>query len=560
MDTVELDRAVQILQDNKERWAKLPVTQKCNLIDNLIKGVLDVADRQVARALEAKRVAPNSIGSAEEWLSGPFIVLRNLRLLRQSLEQITSFGVPKIKPEKIHIRSNGQVVVNVFPGSLFDKILYPGFRAEVRIQPEVRREELHQNIASFYRESQTHGTVALILGAGNVSSIGPLDVVYKLFVEGQVCLLKLNPVNDYLSPFIEKAFAPLIQEVFLRLAYGGANVGSYLCEHPGIDEIHITGSAQTHDAIVFGSGKEGADRKRNNMPRLKKRITSELGNVSPVIVVPGEWSDGDIKFQAENVATQLTNNAGFNCNAAKVLITHANWAQRDVFLNTLRETLRHISPRLAYYPGSLNRYARFIEAHPDAEVYGPKSEEIIPWTLIPNLDSEQRSDICFTQEAFCGIIAETPLQASDAADFLHKAVEFCNNTLWGTLNACIIVHPQTEAQLGNLLDQAISDLRYGSVGINHWPALSYALGSTTWGAYPDHTLNDIQSGIGVVHNTVMFDKPQKSVIYGPFRIWPKPPWFATHKTANKLAPILTQFEARPCWSLLPSIIWHALQG
>jgi len=509
MDTVELDRAVQILQDNKEHWAKLPVTQKAELVSLLIQGVLAVADRQVARALEAKGVAPNSIESAEEWLSGPFIVLRNLRLLRQSLEQITRFGVPKIKPEKIHIRSNGQVVVNVFPGSLFDKILYPGFRAEVRIQPEVRREELHQNIASFYRESQTHGNVALILGAGNVSSIGPLDVVYKLFVEGPVCLLKLNPVNDYLGPFIEEAFAPLIQEGFLRLAYGGADVGSYLCEHPGIDEIHITGSAQTHDAIVFGSGEEGADRKRNNMPRLKKRITSELGNVSPVIIVSGEWSNKDLKFQAENIATQLTNNTGFNCNAAKVLITHSNWAQRDVFLNTLRETLRHVSPRRAYYPGSLNHYARFIDAYPDAEVFGPKSKEIIPWTLIPNIDPKRQSDICFTQEAFCGIIAETPLQAFNAADFLHKAVEFCNNTLWGTLNACIIVHPQTEASLGSLLDQAISDLHYGSVGINHWPALSYALGSTTWGAYPGHTLNDIQSGIGVVHNTFMFDKPQK---------------------------------------------------
>ena len=560
MDTVELDRAVQILQDNKERWAKLPATQKYNLIDKLIKGVLAVADRQVARALEAKRVAPNSIESAEEWLSGPFIVLRNLRLLRQSLEQITRFGVPKIKPEKIHIRSNGQVAVDVFPGSLFDKILYPGFRAEVWMQPEVHPHELRQAMASFYHESQPQGKVTLILGAGNVSSIGPLDVVYKLFVEGQVCLLKLNPVNDYLGQFIEKAFAPLIQEGFLRLAYGGADDGSYLCEHPGINEIHITGSAQTHDAIVFGSGKEGADRKRNNTPKLNKRITSELGNVSPVTVVPGEWSDGDIKFQAENVATQLTNNSGFNCNAAKVLITHANWAQRDVFLNTLRETLRNITPRRAYYPGAFSRYSRFVEAHPDAEVFGPKNADIIPWTLIPNINPEQRSDICFTEEAFCGIIAETPLQASNAADFLHKAVEFCNNTLWGTLNACIIVHPQTEAKLGSLLDQAISDLRYGSISINHWPALSYALGSTTWGAYPGHTLDDIQSGIGVVHNTLMFDKPQKSVIYGPFRTWPTPPWFVTHKTANKLAPIITKFEACPRWSLLPPVIWYALQG
>src|SRR3989304_9953621 len=480
MDPEKLDSSCQILQENKERWAKLPVTQKCNLIDKLIKGVLDVADRQVARALEAKGVAPNSIESVEEWLSGPFIILRNLRLLRQSLEQIARYGIPKIKPEKIHIRSNGQVVVDVFPGSLFDKILYPGFRAEVRIQPEVRREELHQNIASFYRESQTHGNVALILGAGNVSSIGPLDVVYKLFVEGHVCLLKLNPVNDYLGPFIEEAFAHLIQEGYLRLAYGGADVGSYLCEHPGIDEIHITGSAQTHDAIVYGSGDDGADRKRNNMPRLKKRITSELGNVSPVILVPGEWSEKDLKFQAENIATQLANNAGFNCNAAKVLVTEASWSKREAFLDTLRETLRQIHPRRAYYTGSFNRYSRFVEAHPEAEVFGPQSEDIIPWTLIPNVDPERQSDICFTQEAFCGIIAETPLPASDTADFLHKAVEFCNNTLRGTLNACIIVHPQTEAQLGSLLEQASADLCSGSVGINHWPALSYALGSTTW--------------------------------------------------------------------------------
>src|SRR3972149_7467544 len=360
MDTVELDRAVQILQDNKERWAKLPVTQKAELVGSLSQGVLAVADRQVARALEAKGVAPNSIESAEEWLSDPFIVLRNLRLLRQSLEQITRFGVPKIKPEKIHIRSNGQVVVNVFPGSLFDKILYPGFRAEVWMQPEVHCHELHQAMASFYRQSQPQGKVTLLLGAGNVSSIGPLDVVYKLFVEGHVCLLKLNPVNDYLGPFIEEAFAYLIQEGYLRLAYGGANVGSYLCEHPGIDEIHITGSAQTHDAIVFGSGDEGADSKRNNMPRLKKRITSELGNISPVIIVPGKWSEKDLKFQAENIATQLADHAGFNCNAAKVLVTHANWSKREAFLDTLRETLRQIHPRRAYYTGSFNRYSRFV--------------------------------------------------------------------------------------------------------------------------------------------------------------------------------------------------------
>ncbi len=299
-------------------------------------------------ALEAKGIPLHSPESAEEWLAGPLIVLRNLRLLRQSLKEIARYGVPEIRPEKIRIRPNSQVVVEVFPDTIFDRLLYKGFRAEVWMQPEVSFDKLGQAIASFYQESKPRGKVALVLGAGNVSSIGPLDVVYKLIVEGQACLLKRNPVNDYLGPFIEESFAPLIQEDYLRLVYGGADVGAYLCEHSGIDEIHITGSAQTHDAIVFGTGKEGAEYKRLNQPRLKKRITSELGNVSPVIIVPGHWSKSDLKFQAENIATQITNNAGFNCNAAKVMITHANWAQRDAFLDYLtRYTTRPPSvPRL----------------------------------------------------------------------------------------------------------------------------------------------------------------------------------------------------------------------
>ena len=70
-----------------------------------------------------------------------------------------------------------------------------------------------------------------------------------------------------------------------------------------------------------GQGAEGARRKRENRPLLAKPITSELGNVSPIVVVPGEWSDADLDFHAENLATQMTQNGGFNCNAAKVIVT-----------------------------------------------------------------------------------------------------------------------------------------------------------------------------------------------------------------------------------------------
>ena len=48
------------------------------------------------------------------------------------------------------------------------------------------------------------------------------------------------------------------------------------------------------------------------------------------------------------------------------------------------------------------------------------------------------------------------------------------------------------------------------------PGAIYGLVSPTWGAYPGHTPEDIQSGSGVVHNTWLFDHPEKSVVRAPF--------------------------------------------
>jgi hypothetical protein len=47
-----------------------------------------------------------------------------------------------------------------------------------------------------------------------------------------------------------------------------------VAEHSAVDEIHITGSARTHDVILFGPGPEGDQRRRDNRPRTTKRMTS----------------------------------------------------------------------------------------------------------------------------------------------------------------------------------------------------------------------------------------------------------------------------------------------
>ena len=403
--------------------------------------------------------------------------------------------------------------------------------------------------------------MALVLGAGNISSIAPLDALYKLFVEKRVVLLKMNPVNAYLGPVIAEGFRPLVERGFLHVVYGGVAEGSYLCGHQGVDEIHITGSDRTHDAIVFGPGKEGLRRRTERRPLLAKRVTSELGNVSPLIVVPGTWSTADLELQAVNLATMLTYNAAFNCVTTHVVVTHAGWPQRDTFLVALRRALAAVPPRLAYYPGTEQRLAAFLALHPEAERYGQGDGEHPPWVLVPGLDPGKSEDICFTTEAFCGVLAETAVAAPDVPAFLDRAVGFVNDRVWGTLAAGLIVHPssQRDPGLAAAVERAVADLRYGTVAINQWSAAGYGVG-TPWGAYAGSDVFDVQSGIGFVHDTLMFSRVQKTVFRMPFRLWPAPPWFVTCRTAHLTGRRLVRFEARPSLSSLLGVVLAAARG
>ena len=160
-----------------------------------------------------------------------------------------------------------------------------------------------------------------MLGAGNITSIAPLDVLYQLYAENRVAMLKLNPVLDRLRP-VSTVFAAFIRRDLVRIVTGGAPRATYLAEHPDIAAVHMTGSAATHDTIVFGPGADGAARKAAYEPRLDKPITSDSAACRP-IVVPGRWSDSELRFQAEHVATMKLHNAGHNCIAAQILLLPA---------------------------------------------------------------------------------------------------------------------------------------------------------------------------------------------------------------------------------------------
>jgi len=572
MESSRLDSDLATLVAHKDEWARLPVTEKIRLLRAVRAGVARVADRWVDAAVRAKGIPAGSPWEGEEWLSGPYSLLYGIAALERTLERLARGESPLPATAAIRTRPDGQVVVDVFPEDAFDRILHSGVRAEVWMEPGVKAAGLRDHMAAICRREAPSGKVALILGAGNISSIAPLDLLHELYAEGAVSILKMNPVNDYLEPFFAEAFASLVERGFVRFASGGVEVGAFLAEHPLVEEIHITGSERTHDAIRFGTGPDGVERKRRGEPRNRRRITAELGGVGPTIVVPGPWSPADLRFQAESVVSQKMHNGGFNCIASQVLVVAEGWPQREEFLAVLRETFRSVPPRHPYYPGAEARQAAAVAAHPSAELLDAPGAAGVPRTFIPGVDASDADAHAFREEFFGGVLAETCLPGDTAADFLSNAVRFANERLRGTLGANLIVDPVTARALGPKLDSAIAGLRYGSVSVNTWTGVAYLIPQATWGAFPGHTDADIQSGRGVVHNTLLLDRPQKTVVTGRFRpfprawlsgdfhLGPKPPWFVTHRSAEQVGRLLTRFAEKPSFGALPAIIATALKG
>lgn len=554
-----IDEGLAVLQAHKDSWVAMGIPERVAILDEITRDMERVAERWVAASLDAKSIPANTLAEAEEWALLATI-FRALRLFRQSLIDIRKHGRPRISG-RVTTRPDGQAVAQVFPQSLFDRILFRGVTGEVLMEPGVTIEETISTQARLYQDKSHQGKVALVLGAGNASVLPVIDFLHKLFLEDQVVVLKPNPVNVYLGPLIEEGCRALTSRGFLRVIYGGVEEGSYLCYHPAVDEIHLTGSDKTFEAITFGPGPEGDRRKAERKPLISKRFTGELGNVSPVIIVPGPWDEDDIKEQATQLATRLVVNAGFACLTPRVIIQHRTWAHRDTLVEAIGHVLAKVETRKAYYPGAKERHAAFIAAHPEARQFGHANGGHLPWTFITDVDAGNPDDICFKREAFCSLCAETALEASSVPEFIDRAVEFANKTLWGTLNATLMIHPKSfrDPIVAASVDHAIAELRYGTVLVNLFAYYSYHFMVTPWGGFPGQDIYDIQSGIGKVANVLMFGRPQKSVARGPFNK-PVDPLTVTSKRAWEFGKKLAHFEASPSAWKLPSLLWTALRS
>ena len=550
-----LDAGIALLQQGARTWSNLTVAQRVTLLRALRISVAAAAEDWANTAADSKGLRAGHPLRGEEWLSGPYSVLGAIDAYADTLDRLSDER-GALDGIRIGRAPGGRTKVDAFPLTGIDRFLLSGFSGEVWLEPGITPRTARAAAGLAQSAPAASGGVGLVLGAGNVTAIPVLDVLYELLAHNRVSMLKVNPTQDALVPVYERALAPLIEPGFLRIVRGGPATGAYLTGHRDLVHVHITGSAATFDTIVWGQGATGKRRRRENRPQLKKPITAELGGVSPIIVVPGEWTDADLAFHAEHIATMRLQNCGHNCIAGQVVIISSDWPQAEQFRTALRRAYAGAPERPVWYPGSPARMRQASADYPDALVLADR--------LLVDIDDAADAEALQTTEYFAPVLGVVEVPGVGQA-FLDAAVAHANERLQGTLGANLLIDPATQGSLGAGFERAIADLRYGSIAINAWTAFGFITPTLTWGAFPGSTIDDVGSGIGVVHNALLLDHVERSVVRGPFRpfprwvpdrilhprslrlsrgtILPTPPWFVSARTGAAVSEGLTRFRA-----------------
>lgn len=539
-----LDAAVAAVRSGSRAWSLLTLGQRRTLLSRLRAAAAAVAEEWADVASTSKGLEPGHPLRGEEWLSGPYAALTALDAYSDTLTALAA-GRSPLDGITIGSAPGDRTVVHTSPLNPTDGLLLSGYTTEVWLSPGVTAAEAVRTAGLAQRTPGSSGGVGLVLGAGNITSIPYLDVLYELMAFNRVSVLKVNPTQDSVVPVFERAFAPLIEPGFLRIVRGGGEVGGYLTQHPDIDHVHITGSEATFRAIVWGTGKKPAT------PKLKIPITAELGGVAPIIVVPGEWSAADLTYQAEHIVTMRLHNSGHNCIAGQVVLLSADWPQRAEFVRALRAAYDRAPRRPVWYPHSDSKLDDARAAYPDAAWCGDGTRALI------ETDAADAAALEST-EYFSPVLGIVDLPGT-GQEFLDTAIAHANDRLTGTLGANVLIDPITHAALGRGFEEAIIGLRYGTVAVNAWTAFGFLTPTATWGAFPGGTIDDAPSGIGIVHNALLLDRVERTVVRGPFRPFPrslgrgsfsalpKPPWFVTSRTGAAVCEGFTRFRIDGNW-------------
>ena len=526
---LDIDRFITTLRTKSKEFNSISNVQLASMLEETISNIKEVAFFWATICSDNKGTTKTP-AEGEEWLGGPFASVLATQYYIKSLTNDDDLVEKKYNSEENSYK--------VFPNSFTERITFPFIDAKVIFNKSMSFEDINK-YRGFSKRYDIDPSITLVLGAGNFSSIPYLDVLYHLITRKSVILLKLNPVNEYLKPVFEKVFQSFIERGYIIVTTGNIDESKYMANHPGINNIHLTGSDKTFEDIVYGRELTEKERKSKSLSKINnKPITSELGNVTPIIIHPGKWSTSDIKYQARKIVTAKLNNNGFNCIAAQVVVLPDGWGQTETLIKFVKHYMSKAKERKAYYPESIERLEK-LEKDKGYERVNALS------CVTPHLTREIKAYSKFEiDEVWSSTIYFKKIEYTSIEDFANKAIDYCNDELWGNLGVSVIIKDHDRKFNKHITNLYIDKLNYGTVAINEWAAIGYIIPQLPWGGFPGNRDNDIQSGQSVVHNSMLFESPLKGVVNTKFRISRiiDPPWFVTNKKARRLFRNLTYYQ------------------
>ena len=526
---LDIDRFITTLRTKSKEFNSISDVQLVSMLEETISNIKEVAFYWATICSDNKGTTKTP-AEGEEWLGGPFASVLATQYYIKSLTNDDDLVEKKYNSEENSYK--------VFPNSFTERITFPFIDAKVIFNKSMSFEDINK-YRGFSKRYDIDPSITLVLGAGNFSSIPYLDVLYHLITRKSVILLKLNPVNEYLKPVFEKVFQNFIERGYIIVTTGNIDESKYMATHPGINHIHLTGSDKTFEDIVYGRELTEKERKSKSLSKINnKPITSELGNVTPIIIHPGKWSTSDIKYQARKIVTAKLNNNGFNCIAAQVVVLPDGWGQTETLIKFVKHYMSKAKERKAYYPESIERLEK-LEKDKGYERVNALS------CVTPHLTREIKAYSKFEiNEVWSSTIYFKKIEYTSVEDFANKAIDYCNDELWGNLGVSVIIKDHDRKFNNHITNLYVDNLNYGTVAINEWAAIGYIIPQLPWGGFPGNRDNDIQSGQSVVHNSMLFESPLKGVVNTKFRISRliDPPWFVTNKKARRLFKNLTYYQ------------------
>lgn len=470
-----------------QKWSKTHVKERLALLgqvqDNLKKHAKALGEADVK--MKNDLVGQNTI-SVAEGIGGTVMPMANTLMGIQKLYESLLKG-EMIKPLSIREIDKDLHEVHVFPIFPKDKLAAGKQKGYLHVEGEPTQVNPLDKPA---------GVIA-VSGAGNYSS--SIEMAMALFLENKAVIHKPHRLNEATDAVWEKIFAPLID--CNACAFCNADQGRAMAKLEGLHSIYFTGSTGVAHAI----------QKAANAP-----LVSECGGNNPCIIVPGKWTEKDIHRQAIQLASSGKLNGGAVCGRPQTIVTSKNWPQRNEFLKALKKAIEEETYACpTYYPGVDKTKEEFLKHQPTSEILQPENGKIKKSEFVFITDVKE-DDFAVTNEAFCQVFSEVPLETTtETDDFLTKATDFCNNKLLGSLGCMILVDNDTFSNNESRIQQAIRELNYGGIAVNDIPPNIWLNAYLTWGGCGE-TTEDFVSGVGNFGNPMNFENVKKSVIINDF--------------------------------------------